>query len=191
MNLLFRLCLASTTIAGCFFSFAQDSNTTEVNPNQDQKVTERFGSCTVGYTTDRNSVAGTYVACDSEEDTFALVGQKDGTWTVLLSPTVDTDRSDEESNAFVTVDVSIKVDDNDAHTLSMHVTNWNVILDYSLEVSQLTPILAELAVGREIVITRKGKETVFDIENANQAFKYLFLSQSVSVNEVAQLLSGE
>ena len=162
--------------------FVQANSASDQQTEEDKHVTEDFGNCTLGYGQDSDRYVQPYIKCTSGNDTFALYGREDGRWGVLLSPTYETDRTDENETT-LSLTVTISVDDNDAHEFYMWATEWNVVVD-TLETSEVTPLLDELREGRSMTITRKDEEIVFDVERANHAFADLFFKQSVALSKV-------
>lgn len=162
--------------------FVQANSESGQRTDEDKYVTEDFGSCTLGYGKDSDQYVQPYITCTSGNDTFALFGREDGRWGVLLSPTYETDRTDDDEMT-LSLTVTISVDDNDAHEFYMWATEWNVVLD-RLETSEVAPLFDELRGGRSMKITRKDKEIVFDVERANHAFADLFFKQSIALSKV-------
>lgn len=163
--------------------FVQANSESGQRTDEDKYVTEDFGSCTLGYGKDSDQYVQPYITCTSGDDTFALIGQKNGTWAVLLTPPDETKRTEEESRSNSTK-IAIKVDEHASHEFSMlWAPDWHVVLD-SLETSEVSPLLDELREGHSMTITRKDEEIVFDIEQASHAFADLFFKQSVALSKV-------
>ena len=112
-----------------------------------------------------------------------LVPQEDGSWGLLITAGDETERSEEDAGSS-SLDVTVKVGDNDAHEFSMWwPRRWNMALD-SLKLAELIPLINELRDADSMTVTRNEEVIEFDLSRANQVFVELLFEQLVALSKV-------
>ncbi len=161
----------------------QTIKTTYPQPNEDRYVTEDFGNCTFAKGKDRSKYVQPYVTCTSGIEKFTLVPQEDSRWGLVITPGDETDRSNEEDRSSM-LEVTIKIDGNDAHEFSMiWPRNMNMALN-SVEFRDLMPLLNELRDADSMTVSRNDEVIEYDLSRANQAFTELVFEQLVGLSKV-------
>lgn len=163
---------------------AQVTKVSDPRPNEAAYVQEEYGACTLAIGKDRTRYVQPHLTCHSGAESFSLIPQEDGTWALLVSPGDETERSEEEARSLMLA-VTVKVDYNDPHELSML---WPRKLRgaalQSLGFFEIVPLLDELRTGESVTVSRNDEVIEFDLDRTNQAFIELVFEQLVGLTKV-------
>ncbi|MCY4094820.1 MAG: hypothetical protein OXG05_06790 [Gammaproteobacteria bacterium] len=172
-----------TAFLSCTLVLGQATEISVPHALEDRYVTEDFGNCTFHYGKDRSRYVQPFVTCITGNETFMLVPQEDGSWGLLITAGDETERSEEDAGSS-SLDVTVKVGDNDAHEFSMWwPRRWNMALD-SLKLAELIPLINELRDADSMTVTRNEEVIEFDLSRANQVFVELLFEQLVALSKV-------
>lgn len=183
MKRYWRLLPICFVIAGCSLALAQSTKTSIPQYSEDSYVSREFGNCTFAYGKDRSRYIQPFVICKSGGEIFSLVPQEDGTWALTLSPGDETERSEDEERRSI-LEVIIKVDNNEPHTISMlWPKNWNRAFK-SYELTEIVVLLDQLRNGNLMTVSRNEEVIEFDLSRASQAFSDLVFEQLIALDKV-------
>ncbi len=183
-----RSCLLVVCIAVVSYSLVSaESNKISVPQiNEERYTTEKFGICTFAKGKDRSRYVQPYLKCISGIESFSIVPQEDKKWAILVSVQDEPIDTDEEERP-VMLDVTMKVDDNDPHELSMlWPRNWDAALR-SYELPELVRLLDELRKGESVTISRNGQDVEFDLYRANEAIPELVFEQLFALSKINEV----
>ena len=179
-----QFCLLTILVAAlsCSVILAQARKTSIPEPIEDRYVTEDFGNCTLAIGKDRSKYVQPFVTCTAGRESFRVVPQENGQWAILITPGDEIERSkEEERNSSLAV--TIKIDDNDSHELSMlWPKRMNMALQ-SFELPELVGLLDELRKGNSMTVSRNGQAIEFNLYRANEAFTELVFAQLVALSK--------
>ena len=176
-------------LAVCFALFSwtsilgQATKTTYPQPTEDTHVTEDFGDCTLSKNTDSRSYVRPALNCKSGDENFALVPQENGEWGILIA-TADKLKLSEDEQRTGRLRILIKVDDKNAHSISMIAFPDTNFAFMTFELADLNSLIDELTNGDTMILMRGDQRIEFDISRANLAFPKLVYEQMLALRKV-------